>query len=833
MNNISQKIIFQNLLIKKISLGHKTPTILLIFIVAFTLNIYSQGTRNELLFDDNWKFFMGDAKGAQKASFNDSSWRDIDVPHDWSIENLPSQKPGEVVGPFSKNSPGATATAYTLGGTAWYRKTFTLSDNEKFDKTTINFDGVYMNCEVWLNGILLGTQPYGYTPFNFDITKILNIPGTPNVIAVKVKNEGKNSRWYSGSGIYRHVWLVQKQALHIEHDGVFINTESISANKAVVKTVVTINNQTNKSPNTKLNIKIMNPSGEVVQQAEMSVSTFSSNSLDIIQNIEIKNPQLWSIENPNLYTASIELIADGIITDKALTTFGIRTISFDAENGFLLNGKSVLLKGGCLHHDNGFLGSATIDRAEERRVELMKAYGFNAIRTAHNPPSKQFLDACDRNGILVINEAFDMWERPKNPQDYHLYFKEWWKKDLKSLIYRDRNHPSVIMWSIGNEINERAESLGYEITKKLVDEVHRLDFTRPAISSICSFWDHPRQDWSTTAPAFAYLDVSGYNYMKSQYEQDHIDFPKRVMVGTESYAKEAYDYWQHVKKHPWVIGDFVWTAMDYLGETGLGNARLDNDPDKGFLRSWPWFNGFSGDIDICGFKKPQLLYRDVIWDNSDLEMLVHTPIPEGRKELVTQWGWPNELPSWNWDGLEGEIMDVRVFSNHSLVRLELNGETIAEQIVNDSTKLIANFKVPYKPGILKAVAFENGIEVISKELRTTGSPAKIKLTADKNNIKADRNDLSYVKVEIIDSNGNLIPNAEIPITFTVTGVGEIAGSGSANPKDMESFNNTICRTFQGKALAILRPLIGKKVGTITLKAEANGLSAGEIIITVQ
>src|SRR5690606_3510015 len=257
--------------------------------------------------------------------------------------------------------------------------------------------------------------------------------------------------------------------------------------------------------------------------------------------------------------------------------------------------------------DNGFLGSATIDRAEERRVQLMKAYGFNAIRTAHNPPSKQFLDACDRNGILVINEAFDMWERSKNPEDYHLYFKEWWKKDLKSLIYRDRNHPSVIMWSIGNEINERAESLGYEITKRLVDESHRLDPTRPVIASLSSFWDHPGQAWSTTEPAFAYLDVAGYNYMKKQYDQDHIDFPNRVMLGTESYAKEAFDNWQHVEKSPWVIGDFVWTAMDYLGETGLGNSRLDNDPDKGFLRSWPWFNGFSGDIDICGFKKPQLL----------------------------------------------------------------------------------------------------------------------------------------------------------------------------------------------------------------------------------
>jgi beta-galactosidase len=629
------------------------------------------------------------------------------------------------------------------------------------------------------------------------------------------------------------VSLIQKRAIHIPHNGVFISTENISSDEAVIKISAAVTNQQNKNSVTKLSFKIIDPKGKVSQVTESQSKSLSSEGAEFVQSITVAKPQLWSLEQPNLYSVEIEVNADGVVVDNVSTTFGIRTIHFDVKTGFTLNGKNVLLKGGCLHHDNGFLGSATIDRAEERRVELMKTYGFNAIRTAHNPPSKQFLDACDRVGVLVIDEAFDMWEREKRPQDYHLYFKDWWQKDLKSMIYRDRNHPSVIMWSIGNEINERADSAGYIITKKLADETRRLDPTRPVTESICGFWDHPGQKWSTTAPAFAHLDVGAYNYLKDQYEPDHEEFPQRIMVGTESFAKEAFDSWQQVEKHPFVIGDFIWTAMDYIGETGLGSSRLDDDPDKGFLRSWPWFNGNCGDIDLCGFKKPQLLYRDVIWNNSKLEMLVHAPVPEGRKELVSYWGWPNELPSWNWKGHENKDLEVRVFSRYSTVRLERNGKIIGEKSVNDSTKLIATFKVSYEPGVLKAVALENGIEGASKELITTGDPAKIKLTADRTKIKADRNDLSYVRVEITDAQGNLIPDAAVPVTFTISGAGEIAGSGNASPSDMESFNNRVCKTYRGRALVILRPLKGRKTGTITLKTEANGLATEEINITVQ
>jgi beta-galactosidase len=812
---------------------HRITSVLLFLICLVSLG-HAQTSQNEILFDDGWKFFLGDMKGAEKPSFNDKTWRDIDLPHDWSIEKLPGQEPGQVVGPFSKKSQGTTATGYVLGGTAWYRKTFTLNAQEKYSTSMINFDGVYMNCDVWVNGKLVGNHPYGYTAFNFDISGFLNSAGKANVIAVKVKNEGQNSRWYSGSGIYRHVWFIQKQAVHLAHNGVSITTENISSNDALVKIVSVVNKSKDKSVVVKLLIKFTDPDGKILQTTESQVKTLSSTSESFIQNITIPQPKLWSVEVPNLYIAEIQVVADGIISDKASTTFGIRTIHFDAQTGFTLNGKRVLLKGGCMHHDNGFLGSATIDRAEERRVELMKAYGFNAIRTSHNPPSQQFLDACDRNGVMVLDEAFDMWERPKNKEDYHLYFKEWWKKDLKSMIHRDRNHPSVIIWSIGNELNERADSLGFAIRKELVKEVHMLDSSRPVTEAICGFWDHWGQKWSTTIQAYADLDVGGYNYLNNQYEADHAEFPERIMVGTESYAAESYAYWKQVEKNPWVIGDFVWTAMDYLGETGCGSSTYG--PKEGMrvgLKPWPWFNAFCGDIDLCGFKKPQLFYRDVVWNSSKLEMMVHAPGPEGMKETVSYWGWPDEYQSWNWTGNEGKMMDVRVFSSYPVIRLELNGKIIAEQQIGDSTKLITSFKVPYEPGVLKAIALKNGIEVASKELRTTGSMAKIKLTADRLKIKTDRNDLSYVKVEITDAQGNVIPNANTPVTFTVSGAGEIAGSGNACPYDMESFNNRVCKAYRGQALVIIRPSKGKKAGTVTLQAEANGLTSGEVSIIIQ
>ena len=803
-------------------------------IVGFACQRANECIRNELLFNDSWKFFLGDTKGAEATIFNDTTWRNIDLPHDWSIENLEGQQPNEVVGPFFKQSIGTTSTGYSVGGKAWYRKTFTLPANEKLSQTIINFDGVYMNSDVWVNGKFVGNHPYGYTAFHYDITDYLNPANTPNVIAVKVKNEGQNSRWYSGSGIYRNVHLIQKQATHIAHNGVCISTESISANGSEIKITTKLVHDIADAENISLSTKIINPDGVIEAAAEVPIKVLTLDDGGYSFNLKLSNSKLWSVEVPNLYSAEITVLKNGKPVDKTTEIFGIRTIHFDAKTGFSLNGKSVLLKGGCMHHANGFLGSATIARAEERRVELMKANGFNAVRCSHNPPSKAFLDACDRLGVLVIDEAFDQWERPKNKEDYNLYFKEWWKKDLESMVLRDRNHPSVIIWSIGNEINERADSLGYAIRDMIVPYVHQLDSTRPVTEAICAFWDHWGQDWKSTELSFAKLDVGGYNYLDTQYEADHEEFPDRLMVGTESYPAEAYSYWQQVEENPYVIGDFVWTAMDYLGENACGNsAYAPTYGQRVGLKPWPWFNAFCGDIDLCGNKKPQSYYRNVVWGNSKLEMMVHAPIPEGMVETISYWGWPDELQSWNWKGNEGNVMDVRVFSSCPVIRLELNGKIIGEQSIGENAKLIANFKVPYEAGVLKAIALENGVEVASKILKTTVEHAKIRLMADRKEISAKRSDLSYVKVEITDEKGNLIPNAEVPVKFSVSGVGEIAGSGNGCPTDMESFNNLVCKTWQGKALVILRPEKENQHGNIILKAETEGLPVADIIVKIE
>jgi len=792
--------------------------LLFIFLLFFLSGASINAQRSQQLFDASWKFFKGDVANGESANLNDAAWRNIDLPHDWSIEDLPNQS-DSVIGPFSKKSIGTTATGYTVGGTGWYRKHFTLA-NISSKKFTIYFDGVYMNSDVWINGHHLGNYPYGYTPFYYDLTSYLK-PNTENILAVRVRNEGRNSRWYSGSGIYRHVWLISTSPAHVDVWGVYITTPSVSKASSTVNVKTTVANEKNLS-SLKLVTTILNAKNKIVAAAESPINS----GKEITQNIAVKNPSLWSPQSPYRYQAITDIRQGDKILDHVVTSFGIRSIEITAEKGLLLNGKNIELRGGCLHHDNGPLGSAAIDRAEERRVELLKKYGFNAVRCSHNPPSQQFLDACDRLGIIVIDEAFDMWQRSKNPQDYHLYFDTCWKKDLDAMLLRDRNHPSVVFWSVGNEINERMDSSGLVIEKQLVEEVKRLDDTRYVTEAICSLWDHPGYKWDTTAPAFAMLDVSGYNYMKKEYEPDHEKHPQRIIMGTESVPKEALANWNLVEKHPYVIGDFVWTAMDYLGETGLGNSRLDNAGSSS-LQPFPWFNAWCGDIDLTGEKKPQLYYRDIVWRTSSIHMLVHTPIPEGRKEIVSYWGWPDEVPYYYFPGNEGKPLQVNVYTRYPQVRLELNGKTIDQKNVSPDN-LTVSFEINYQPGALKAIAINNGKDVDSVEFETPGRAAAIRLTSDRSRIKNSRNDLAYVKGEIVDANGRIVPDAPIPLQFLIEGNGEIAATASASPNDMQSFQKPEHRSFRGKCLVIVRPK--GKGGKIILKARGDGLTEGQAVI---
>jgi len=795
---------------------------LLAFLLSPLLISYVEAQRIQVLFDSSWKFFKGDIPNGERQNVKDADWRTVELPHDWSIEDLPGQS-DSVIGPFTTKSVGGTSTGYVVGGTAWYRKHFKLNDvTDK--KVFIYFDGVYMNSDVWINEQHLGNHPYGYTPFYFDLTPYLRKNGDENILAVRVRNEGKNSRWYSGSGIYRHVWLTVTNPLHVAQWGVHITTPIISEKLALVNVKTTIINEGNYS-SVKLVTSILNAKNKTVAVLETPV-VLNSRNKEMSQDITISHPSLWSLESPHLYKAITNIMVGNKLLDRVLTPFGVRSFAFSAEKGFLLNGKGVELRGGCMHHDNGPLGAATIDRAEERRVELLKTYGFNAVRTSHNPPSQQFLDACDRVGIIVIDEAFDHWQRAKNPQDYHLYFDTSWKKDIDAMVLRDRNHPSIIFWSVGNEINERADAPGLALTKQLIAEVKRLDSTRPVTEAICHFWDHPGYQWDTTAAAFALLDVGGYNYQWKEYDPDHKKYPQRIMMGTESVPKEAFDNWKLVEKYPYIIGDFVWTAMDYLGETGIGHTKLDSAHSYQ-LQTFPWFNAWCGDIDLTGGKKPQLYYRDIVWRTSRMHMLVHSPVPPGHKEAVSYWGWPDEVPAYHFPGQEGKPLQVNVYTRYSQVRLELNGKPVEQKSVSPET-LTATFDIIYQPGSLRAIAIEKGKAVDSVLLRTAGKAAQIRLVADRGRIKASRNDLAYITAEILDVNGQLVPDAIIPLRFTITGNGDIAATANASPNDMQSFQKQERRTYRGKCLVIVKPKA--KPGKIKLKAEGGGLAAGDVVI---
>jgi len=759
-------------------------------------------------FDQDWYFRI---ENTDEAINSLTHWAKVDIPHDWSVEM-----------PFSRIADGGIATGHKAGGIAWYKKTFTL-DNEDFNKLiTLCFDGVYMESEIWLNGKKVFYHPNGYTPFRCDITAFCNPPQVDNELMVKVVNVKKNSRWYSGSGIYRHIWLIKTENLHLDTWHTAVTTEKASESEATIYISTEVINAANNPMKGELYVEIVNPAGKIIKKTKSTFISSKNKQLTIDQKITLNKPQRWDTDYPVLYKAKIYTKVAGMVTDAIDVPFGIRTISFAAERGFQLNGKNIKLKGGCIHQDNGLLGAAAIDRAEIRKVELLKTNGFNAVRCAHNPPSEKFLQACDSLGLLVVDEAFDQWQKPKNSNDYHRFFNEWSIPDIESMVRRDRNHPSIIMWSIGNEIQERADSSGILIASKLKNAVRLLDKTRPVTAAVNEFWDNPQLKWSESEKAFRNLDVCGYNYMWWEYENDHQLYPDRIIYGSESTAMERAINWELVESNPYIIGDFVWTAIDYLGESGIGNTGYYAKSESKYpqFMDYPWFNGWCGDIDICGNPKPQSLYRDVIWKKSNIEMVVHEPMPEEKKEKVSYWGWPREESHWNWTGHENDTLNVRVFSRHQTVRMYLNNSLIKEKSYSDGNayKYIFNFKIPYQPGILKAIGIKDGKTTDSISFNTTNKIADLRLHADRTLIGATKNDLAFVTIELIDNNGNVVPNDDIQISLKLSGNGKVL-AGNANPTDMKSFRSLSPYTFKGKALAIVQP--NGKAGKLTLEVSSN------------
>ena len=783
----------------------------------YLLFFYSCLSQNQILFDAGWRFNRGDIQNAEAVNYNDTKWREIDLPHDWSIEDLPGTK-----SPFNPDVINGVSIGFTTGGTGWYRKTFVLPTAQKNKKFYILFDGVYMNADVWINGAHLGNHPYGYTSFYYDITDKIKW-NEENIIAVQVKNEGATSRWYSGSGIYRHVWLKSFDPIHVAQWGTYITTPEVNKSSAKVNIKTKVKNEASRSSAITLVNKILNAKGNEVARTTSKQTIGAGTESEFSDASIVNSPALWSVETPNLYTAVTEVYTDGKLSDRSKTKFGIRKISFDVKNGFLLNDKPMKLQGACFHNDNGPLGSKSLDRAEIRRVELLKASGYNAIRCSHNPPSPAFLDACDSLGVLVIDEAFDMWTEPKNMEDYHLYFKDWWQKDLESMLLRDRNHPSIIMWSIGNEIPNMDRKEVADTAKILADFVRATDPTRPVTAAVNNVTE--KKD-----AFFSALDISGYNYAKDNYESDHLRKPERIMFATESYPLTAFDYWMSVIDHPWVIGDFVWTGFDYIGEASIGWRGYEQE--KNF---YPWNLAYCGDIDICGWKRPQSFYRDALWKKDQLSIFVKPPHPlfplNPKKQGWSIWNWEDVIADWNWEGYEDSLFEVNVYSSCAEVELFLNGRSLGRKPTNRTTKFMAVWNVPYAAGELKAVGYNGLQKIATYQLHTSKEPTQIKLSADRMKIKADGEDLSYITVELLDKNGNRDPKAENLIHFEIEGPGTIAGVGNANPMSLESYQLPQRKGWQGRCIAIVKS--GSIPGKIIVKATSAGLKTAEIVIDCQ
>ncbi len=782
--------------------------------------------RKMTLLDFEWYFHSGKIENGQTINLDTKGWRMVDLPHDWSIENIEGTH-----SPFDSTALGGIDYGYLKGGTAWYRKKIDIPDSLRNNKISICFEGVYMNSDVWINGNHLGNHPYGYTSFEYDITKYLNF-GQSNILAVEVKNEGKTSRWYPGSGIYRHVWLKITGPLHVATWGTFITTPEVTKSRAKVVLQNKIVNERSDASKLLITTKILDAGGNVVSLSQSNQSVAGSSESNHEQTLVIKNPSLWSVETPNLYTAVTEITEDGILKDMVETNFGIRSLRFSTE-GFFLNGKKVLLKGGCMHHDNGPLGAAAYDRAEERRVELMKANGFNAIRCSHNPPSTAFLNACDKLGMLVIDESFDCWRLAKNPQDYHLYFDDWWKRDLESMVLRDRNHPSVIMWSIGNEIPETSNTEGTAISKMLGDYVQMIDSTRPITSAVCFIT--PEKD-----AFFETLGVAGYNYAVGSgtrqgelIQADHKRVPGRIFYNSESFPLEAFSAWMDVLDNSYVIGDFVWTGFDYLGEASIGWLGHPTD-----ISYYPWNHAFCGDIDICGFKRPQSYYRDVLWKHTEgypVSVFVKPPVPTfdlpRKRADWSRWYWPDLVSDWNWEGYEGQMMDITVYCMYPEVELFLNGKSFGKKPTNRNTEWTASFQVPYSKGSLKAVGYEGEMVKSVYTLSTTGQTIKIGLKPDRTTINADGQDLCFITVELQDSNGLRTPKATNKVTFKIEGPGSIIAVGSSNPRSVESFQKPYRNAYQGRCLVIVKA--ERKSGRIVLRAETDKIKPTSVIITAK
>ena len=752
-------------------------SIITLFAFLFSTGLAAQ--TSQTLFDDGWTFSQ------------DGKTISVNLPHDWDIYTAPNPESGAT----------GTGGGWYAAGKGEYRKKFATPKGEI---VKLHFEGVYQKAEVYVNGQKAGQHGYGYTPFTIDVTPYLFKGKRQNEVVVKVNNsEQPNCRWYSGSGIYRHVWLETMPALHIAENGVFVTTPKIEANKATVNVEVTVQNEASSEQQSIVEVE--------GQQKTVLLKAGESKKVDF--SYTISNPHLWSPDDPYLYTANVKL---STLNSQLSTKYGIRSFSFDAEKGFVLNGKPMVLNGACVHHDDGVLGAMAFDAAEIRKVKLMKEAGFNLIRTSHNPTTRAFLDACDSIGMLVIGEAFDGWRTAKLKYDYSTMIDSCYREDIHAMVLRDRNHPSIISWSLGNEVIERKELRVVHTARLLKKAVLEIDDTRPITEALCA-WD---RDWEIYDPHFDVLDVAGYNYMIFKHASDHQRNPKRVMWQTESYPRDAFRNWATVNDHPYVVGDMVWTGLDYLGESGIGRYYYEGErPGESFAEGGQpdWHGAYCGDVDITGWRKPISHYREMLWDvkgqwskANGLYMAVKEPNGYRGNIKETMWSvWPT-WESWNWTGStdykgeavpswEGKPIDVEVYTKAPEVKLYLNDKLVGTKQVNRDTQFKAVFSIPYEVGVLRAEADGKSVT-----LATAGEPARLRLTADRNVIAAGGQDLAYITVEVVDKDGRVCPDAAIPCEAVVKGQGQLMAFASADLKDREPKTSSRVTTWKGRALLVVR-----------------------------
>ncbi len=765
-----------------------------------------EAAERKAAFNDGWLFALADDSAAIATAYDDSGWQKLTLPHDWSV-----------LQPFDKDCPAGNDGGYLPTGTGWYRKSFDLPPESLGKKHSIYFEGAYMHTDVYVNGKKAGENPYGYSSFFVDITPYLQ--AGENTVAVRVDNSmQKNCRWYSGSGIYRNVWLQETDKVHVGDWGVKITTPDL--NTAKVETTVV--NDSDAPRTLKVRTEI---DGKAVEE---SLSLQPGESGVVSPVINVPGARAWSPDSPDLYTAVITVTDDGEVVDRVEQKFGFRTIRWSADDGFRLNDRPVALNGACAHHDNGILGAAAFDDAERKRVQWLKDAGFNAVRTSHNIPSETFLNACDEIGLLVIDEAFDGWRDAKNTHDYHTLFDRNWQKDLDVMLHRDFNHPSIVCWSVGNEVIERDRIEVVTTARKLVEHCHDVDPTRPVTSALAN-WG---MNWETYDPLANQHDIVGYNYMIHESGADHDRWPERVMMQTESFPGHAYNNYRWVKDHPYIIGDFVWTGLDYIGESGIGRYYYEGDVEGEHYHRpmYPWHAAYCGDIDLIGVRKPISHYRSMLWNEDGEHLYIAVREPDGYvgKVKTTSWSvWPT-FESWNWPGHEGKDIDVEVYSHYPVVRLYLDDALIGEK---GTQEMKAVFTLPYKAGTLRAEGVSDGEVKETRILATAGPVKEIRLTADREAFDGDGSGLVYILIEMVDKDGNVVPTADSDLAVTVSGNATLQALGNADIKDEDPYFDATHKAWKGRALAVVRS--AGKDGTATVKVSSPNLKTKTVKLKVR